>query len=897
MPRRLVPVLRREAPALLAVLALAAVSWWLIHAAAVARQRPFNDLGEPPLLPLGGAEGAPSQIGPYAWMWSEAAFHYRTALIFAVDDYQPPDLLHDDTWQQHPEGVDAWRTYALMMEPVYGHLYRLLAPPGQTFAVFLLVLVPLAHVLTFLPLYALGRVVGAPRRFALAGLLVYAGCTLGFGALLESLLLKETFSLLLLAVFLALQTAALARPTPARLAGAGAALALLLPSWHLAQFLAAVVIAAGAAAAAAGPPQPRAWRLPLVYALAGAVAGLTPALAGRGFTVSLPMAPVWGWLVWALVVGRAGRFGAQAGRRLAVLAVCVAGAAGLALLNRGHTADYDHVFGLLRERLAHGFRKPVDPAELPFAVRLFWAAPFTSPSPATVWLKTGLASIPIAAAAAWAAWAGWRRGTPPATRALALAGVGFALLWLLSERLGVVFLLAVPALLASGASGATGVAGRRRSALLLAVLVAIPAANLGVNLRGVVRTAVAEARGRAPAVGGLDLAEDRSRAALFAWITAHTLGPGQDQPGAAAVFAGDIALSPQILLYAGRPVVLNSQFENTTIRDRYEAWLQALFSADERDLMALAARLRIDYVVVHRDLFTASGRWSARYAAGWAGPPALDSVAALIHFSPSSLRGLMPVYDNDHYRVLRVRVRRDETAPAWDRGYGSWWEPANWQVADRRLAAGGADRARLQAAGLRLADLRAALERLAAAVAPAWQPDAPGDPSRLPLLELQRQAAEPDVLTAFGGAMPGVAAALEPEIAARLAETGPDGGQTVGGALAAILDGDPAGGPGLLGLDAGLVLHPDDSVLAGNVAVLAGRRAAAAGCFARAAARLAAHEPQRAELWRDAVWWLLAAGRKTDAVRLADQADGRIPPGSQAAGFLAQVAALPIASP
>ncbi len=861
-------LLRREAPALLAVLLLAACSWWLIHAAAVARQRPFTALGEPPLLPLDGVPGAPSQLGPYAWMWSEAAFHYRTALMFAVDDYQSPDLLHADTWQQHPEGVDAWREYALMMEPVYGTLYRLLAPPGLTFPSFLLILVPAVHVLMFLPLYALGRVLGAPRRFALAGLLVYATCTLGFSALLTSLLLKETFSLLLLAVFLVLHAAAWQRPTPARLAAAGLGLAVLLASWHLAQFLVLVVLAASAVAATAGPRQPRPWLLPAVYAAAGLAAGLTPALAARGFVFSLPMIPVWAWLASAPV--RRPRF------RLGLLAVLAVGGAAAVLLNRSHAADYGHVSGLLLERLAHGFRKPEDPTALPFVVRLFWAAPFTSPTLSVVWIKTGLNLLPITAAAGWALWAGLRRGTVPLVRAMALTGLGFACAWLLSERLGVAFLLLVPALVAVAVGTITRPAAAR---WVLVLLLVIPAANLALNLKGVLRTAAAAAAGAEPVLGGLDTAEDRSRAGLFAWISANTPGPGSDQTGAPAVFVANIALSPQILLYAGRPVILNSQFENTVIRDRYSHWLEALFSTDERDLMTFVARYRADYVVIGRDQATASGRSSAWYLSGRGGRPVLAANALRMHFAPGTMRGLLPVYDNEHYRVFKVRVSRNEPPVAWDRGHGTWWQPGNWTMADGHLADTAADRARLLAAAARLDQLRGQLEHLAAGA------EAAGS---TPLLELQRRAAEPDVLAVFGGVVPGVAEALDLEITARLAATDPVSGVTLAAGLAAVLDGDQ----GLIALADGLVLHPQDSLLAGQVALLAGRRAEAAALFARSADLLGPADARSAGLWRDAAWWLLAAGRTDAAAEFAAARVDRIRSASPEAEFLARVAAL-----
>jgi len=247
---------RNEVMALAVVLLLAVLAWQMINGVATALYRQYEVLGDPPLTPIvaagpelgqtGPPARPPSQLGHIGYFWSERAFHYRCALMFAVDDYQDPGVLANDTWQQHPDGVNAWREYALLMEPVYGFLYRLAGDQARPFVEFLLRLVPLIHVLIFFPLYAIARALGCRRLLAVLGVVFYATCTLGFVRMTGSLLLKEDFALLCLAVFLALHFWAWRRESVRLTAMAAVMLVAVLATWHLSQFLILVVVFAAA---------------------------------------------------------------------------------------------------------------------------------------------------------------------------------------------------------------------------------------------------------------------------------------------------------------------------------------------------------------------------------------------------------------------------------------------------------------------------------------------------------------------------------------------------------------------------------------------------------------------------------------------------------------------------
>jgi hypothetical protein len=94
---------RNEVLALVVVLVAAVLSWQMINAVATSLYRQYETLGDPPLTRIvapgpelgqtGSPSRPPSQLGHIGYFWSERAFHYRLALIFAVDDFQDPELL------------------------------------------------------------------------------------------------------------------------------------------------------------------------------------------------------------------------------------------------------------------------------------------------------------------------------------------------------------------------------------------------------------------------------------------------------------------------------------------------------------------------------------------------------------------------------------------------------------------------------------------------------------------------------------------------------------------------------------------------------------------------------------------------------------------------------------
>ena len=877
--RRLLPRTdwRSTIPASMAVLVIAVLTWYLVAGVTSGEYRHFAAQGDPSLqtIPVPGPDPADpdgprasvSQLGHYGFFWSERAFHYRTTLAFATGHPAAASLAHD-TFQQHPDGVDQWRQYTLLMEPVYGFLYRLAGDPSRPVVEFLLGLVPLIHVLALLPLYAVARRLGVRRPAAVAAVLVAATCGLGFTRLAGSLLLKETFSLLLLWIFMALHMAAWRTGRTWQRVAAAAVLVPLLASWHLAQFLVAVVLGATALARAVSGPvatDRRDWLLPAGYLIAALVAGMTPSLAARRFLLDAPFALVAAWFLAELLVSRwpVGR----ARTRLGILAGTTLLLVGPTLVWPGHGGAYGHVGGLLLAKLSHGFRLPDDPELLPFAVRLFWTRPFHTPPPAEIWAGAGAHTVLFLGALLWGLVAVCRRETPPWRRAVLMMTLIFVLAWLAVARLGVVF---VPFGALAVVLAADTLAQRRSAWWPAAVLAAAAVFNLGTVLAESLSIAADVRAGRS---ARLHTAEDTTlplRVELLRWVTRNTPGPGSIIRGEPAAILADIALSPQLLLYTGRPTLLNSQFENRPAQDRYERFLTALYAREPSLLHAFARQYGADYLILPRRAATADGPRSLAWMAAAELPLHREQMAVRLHFTPERVPGFRPVWDNETYRVFRVLPTAEPAGSVvWEPGFGPGWDPRNFTFSDGFLSDLAGDREGLADFDRRVDELQELQARILGNQARRRQgrPDLMALQRRLGLLRFARLCGEPADAVAEGQL-----ANLAQTI---LAGVDPVTGRSVERALAELLDGGTRG-PGWHELLATIGGTPQHQAVAAQLAAVSGRYDEAAAIFGAAAARWGdpcgaqGDAPAiRRRLWDETLLWLAAAGQDDTARRLA----------------------------
>lgn len=872
------------------LLAVALVFWGLLHFSILSRYAAFADLGQPalPALPLSPAEADPGRtlpagiLGHDAFFWSEAAFHYRTTLIHAVPGYQDPAVLSRDRWQEYPEGVDQMRQYSLLMEPVLGRAYRLLAPSSLSLIEFLQVVLPALHVLLFWPLYFVARGLGAPRGWSFLGLAVFATSSLAFSPLLSSFYVKETFSWVLFALFILGHFRSAGEGGRGWLVLAAGALWLFLGSWHLAQFLTLpVLLAAILADGETGPPGRPAWLRPLVYLGVFLAASAFPWLRARQAFLSLPTLLSALWLGLSLVAARHPSLVRRPRRRLGLLGAGLLLVGALYLLNAPFRESYSHVSGLFWQRLSHGFEKPANPGDLPFAVRVFWVPPFTSPRWAALKAGLGWNLWPLLGAFLWAASSWWRRGAERRDRSLILTAAFFLLAFLLVERLAPPFLFLGSILVA--VAGARCSVGWPAGRWAWAALLLIPLLNLGTGSGGMAQLLVAGLQGEVRPLTRFDREWPAARAQLFGWIRTRTPGPGSDLPGSAARFVGEIGMGPQLLLYCGRPVALNSQFENRKIRDRYQRYLEALTTVEEEALRDFFLATDATHLFLSRDWATAAGRNSPRYLAGRQGPVRLDWILSRLHFQPTTLRFFEPVHENAHYRVFAFRPEGARPAPGvWGAVTSRWWNPANFRAAEGVLLDPAADRAAQR-------NLDNLFRRLVV-------------PADLLAWQQEKLRALFDRATGEGTLTLARWDALEARIAERLAGRHPATGRPLQAEILQWLDGDTAF-PGILPAILPHECSPREYGQVADLLLVVGEYGSAAEFYGKAGAmyprpirtdEAGGYRPTEYQerMWESTILCLVAADQQERARALARFCADRVRPGSPRQAFFRAAALL-----
>jgi len=413
------------------------------------------------------------------------------------------------------------------------------------------------------------------------------------------------------------------------LAGAAAA------TWHAMGSFLTMELACGAAWFArtgrSALGSPRAVWAPVA---ATAVGLAVPVLRAKGFWLSVPLVLAWslvlvGWLGRKRGLGRATGLGVFAG---AVVVLAGAGFALGELLGTG--GDYAHVGELLRAKLAHWGRRPLDPTVLTFDTRLMWQGPFNTADANTFFVELGLVlvALPLALVAALPTW--WRgRGDERLALFALLFALGLVTTWLIQRT------MVLPAVVGSAVLVATLARLGRRGVLLGGVALAVgcalllfateasppppprgqpPETTIGLLLRAMelepgfvvalsiaaLATGLALRKGLVLAGSVLvvlsvvagegwvtrrykianesvwyaspELVTTAERAQLVRWVRQNV---PPDEP-----IAADFMTSAGLLLHTGHPVLLQPKYETTRSRRRIEAFFEHFYRGTPESL-------------------------------------------------------------------------------------------------------------------------------------------------------------------------------------------------------------------------------------------------------------------------------------------------------------------------
>jgi len=862
------------------------------------------------------------QFGNAGFFWSEAAFHFRTTLMYAVDWYQSPSVLDNDQWQEYPGGVNSRHEYSILMEPVLGLLYKWAADESWNLIHFLMVMLPLFHVLLFFPIFHLGKILSGNSRYALAGVAVFATSSLAFSPLLSSFYVKETFSWFLFSIFLIGHFSYLHRKETKWLGVGSIGLYLFLISWHLAQFLMIPLLLVAVLALVWESQESKLAEInhplklvmkpsvfqPLIYLFVFLAAGFAPWLRERWFLAGVPTLFLVLWLALATIFSFFPTVSETRKKRMLWMAGGLVLILGFWTFNSRFSDAYSHVGGLLWHRVAGGFQKPVNPTEIPFDVRVFWVSPFSSPR----WLvlKAGLGAngVLLLLATLWALAKSFRFETTLVERSIIWCTTLFLLSFVLVERLAPVFVFfgaVAVSLLGPYVERTITVKAARK--FILPVLFAFPAFTLFYSMGGMIQLSAAALKGENSRLSNLDTEWDSSRASLFQWIRENTPGPGSSIPGESASFAGEIGMSPQLLLYTGRPVVLNSQFENKTIRSRYLEYLTVLFSENETELVEFIRKYQAGYLFINRDWATSNGKNSPKYLAGMTGDSSLGWNITRLHFFPSELNHFQPVYENDHYRVFKFVEKKPGVTPgSWSDSHNRWWNPDNFASSQGTLLDPAKDRVNLRDLDNMFRKLPEILGLVSNSVEKSWKEKHTRSGPRIRLASLQKKRAN----SLFESAVEGhstesknKAVNLEQTIAERLEEIVPQSGITLRDELLIILNGSPVGPRGVLEKILPYECTPQEYSLIGDLMVLLGEFEVAGEFYGKGGAifpkpalttdatGLRPVELQEL-LWEKTVLYLIAGGKVEKGRGLARFCATHVSPGSPRQRFFVRAGSI-----
>jgi len=578
---------------------------------------------------------------------AEAALQYRWAWQLASEGTLPPV----DLRAQWPEGLRFGIDITPVMEHVAAAVWRFLPLRPATFFDYSILFIAVVSSFPVLLAYAAVRALGGG---ALGGLV--AAFLTGFHPWSLERVVRNfgrenftlTFVLLPLVCLLWLWRQDRAPMAPRRIFGAlaiaFAAQAVAFASWHMArplfEFHAGMLLLLALSGAVGARPMRLAsvWFLttaPLwvllpvlsvrTYALTPNIVALTLVALGLGFARS-----------------RRGRVGAV------VLAVCLYAFA-VAFIPR---TDDSHIAEVVRAKVAHLWIKPQDPAQLSPEARLMWIEAFNSPSRVEL-LVGGVPLVLVGAALGLVArrrLCARLRRHKAAWLGLGVLCIGWTLAYCTFQRLVIFFLFGMAVVLGLLASEA--LRSRRRASA--AVLVILLCGMVGLQTAAPSGWQLARQQLQTwlePQPSQLFQNRFADTRDLIVWLRTHT------QPD--DVVAAWFGLSSLIYAYADRPVIVQSKFENPTVRPKTLALAKALYGTPQ-ELSEYCRRYGAKYFVYEAPMVLHHGTESYRYIAGARTLPTSCTVA-MMHFRPHDLDDFRLVYQNRGFRVFRFVGARTTT--------------------------------------------------------------------------------------------------------------------------------------------------------------------------------------------------------------------------------------------
>ncbi len=305
----------------------------------------------------------------------------------------------------------------------------------------------------------------------------------------------------------------------------------------------------------------------------------------------------------------------------------------------GYGRTYSHMRSLLWYKIRFLNQKPSDPNLLPYDVRILWTPALTSPSGRTILfhfstllLLGTLSVIPTVGRM-------FKRRIGPVEEFLFVNLLMFFLLYLMFSRMEVFLIFFICIFI--GKWVVTVMKYPVRKAALISSVV-----FLCIFFEGSKVVAHIDDIGRPV---DYDAVKD-----IISWIRRET--PEK------SVILSHFNLSPVILTYTNRKIVLHPKFESADMREKVRKYLFALFDHSEEEFYSFCQKVGADFFIYPKGTFSTSSLYSWRYMTA---TPRTDRNANAYAFErcPRKLKNFELKYNNGRYVVYKI-YQRDELQTA-----------------------------------------------------------------------------------------------------------------------------------------------------------------------------------------------------------------------------------------
>ncbi|MFH1591153.1 MAG: STT3 domain-containing protein [archaeon] len=523
---------------------------------------------------------------------TEGALHYHFTGQIVETGFVPVI----DLQAQYPEGMAVYRETPLLMEYVAGYLYRSLSGLPIGLQGFLVLFKILIASLGAVGVFLVARQLSGSENGAIAASLLYSTSMAFYRTVLPTDAYQlENFALPLIffGIYFLLKAMHDHRRGDALLAGSFMFLALA--SWQITQFF--LLLVAGFFVIRLVLERRIDHRLYTAFGwfmLIPLIGGLLlPSL--KDFALS-PLLIV---TFAVVVVNFATRRRRMSYLQRAAALILIIGFL-LTVSFFLSSGDYTHVSSLLAEKALRFGQKPVDPADLPYEVRVYWTSIYQSPSLQTIAKHFGFIAVAIAAGFMMLLRKAFSSRSD--IQLLLYLAVAFIPLYLLMTRMNHFLAFFLAPIVAFVFMPRLRKERWWRIAVIAAVVAIVSQAVFYLWL---------------PANGSCLPYEYRYGRSILT----HTESD--------AVILTDFYFSPSLLAYYNRSVPIHSIFESAELRDKIKDFHFAL-SDDEETFHAYCIKHGVDYFLYDRDFYQRLDPSSLRYLTDSLEP--LPANAALVRF-------------------------------------------------------------------------------------------------------------------------------------------------------------------------------------------------------------------------------------------------------------------------